>query len=392
MEIKTEFIFNPKIAVKSGKDGAELIYSDSGIRSGKERSAIISGLKKKAAGDSIKFKKRKISSAFMPSFEGFLFFAGDAPPGSGLLIKLGRALCGRIEKDFGVNAFNFSIIDAGKSAESSRYSNIFLNFEFFNYSFHDHKAVKSEFAKSGNARKISALAQELLKKTEKSRSRRKLKDLISKDDVSPEIPSGYSAPGIECENIPEEDSGSVADIGEQVRIISLNWSLLSPAENVPVLEKGEPEEILGASMVRIYFQKPNVRFISWRFRDFPRDSVSRRIMRIYRGKDMLWYESLDHAAGNKYIIFPEGIELSETWAEIGYIDERGGFRFTARTPEWPPSCLVKKLPELKGGRVRKIFKTDRALIGGTESIPGGRNLPVEITSSGAGLTDSGAGI
>ena len=195
-----------------------------------------------------------------------------------------------------------------------------------------------------------------------------------------------------CETGTAIEIESAGNIKEQVSIISLNWSLLSPADSIPVLEKGEPVEISRNSMVRIYFQKPNVRQVVWRFRKNPEVKNSMPIIRLYRDGDMLWYEALDDLYGSKYIIFPEGSELSRTWAEIGYLTETGEFIFIARTPAWPPSCLFKKLPRFK--TERKMPKSATALIGATEGIPGGRHLPVtvNITSSGAGFTVSGAGI
>ncbi len=147
-------------------------------------------------------------------------------------------------------------------------------------------------------------------------------------------------------------------------------------------------------MVRIYFQKPNVRQVVWRFRRKPALSVYKPILRVYKDDYMLWYEVLDGYYGSRYIIFPEDLELSQTWAEIGYLTDEGNFIFIARSPVWPPSCLYKKLPKLNFERnIKGMGMGDRIFIGATESIPSGKNLPVNIniTTSGAGFSASGEG-
>lgn len=186
--------------------------------------------------------------------------------------------------------------------------------------------------------------------------------------------------------VPAENVAVIKEnIEEQIKLISKNWSLLSPEENFPVLEKGEPLEIYSGSLIRIYYQKPYVRQVMWRLRQ-KIDANSRLILRIFLDGDMLWYEPLDSSAGTRYIMFPEDVELYRTWAELGYVTEKGDFVFIARTPVWPPSCLVKKLPKIKS---RKIIPGKIALIGGTEGIPGGVRLPVSSYTSGAGLYGSG---
>lgn len=175
------------------------------------------------------------------------------------------------------------------------------------------------------------------------------------------------------------------DIGEQVSLISMSWSMLTPPASHPVLEPGAPSEITGSSRVRIYFQKPGIRQIVWRFLGEPAVNSERPILRVYVDDKMLWYEILDSREGSKYIIFPDDYELYRTWVEIGYTGENGEFTFIARSPLWPPACLFKKLPL----NTEKIVRNKRLpLIGATEGTRGGERLPADIFGSGSGFFGS----
>ncbi len=322
-----------------------------------------------------------------------------------------------IEKDFGINIVNYNLIGEDNLG--------FFDFEIFNYNFDTHRAVKSEFVKIPNIRKVSETAEAVLKQNRQNKKQNKQKAIgkAIKNRVEPSketfieksalksASSSKSKVTLDSQQLAKQKKPAVKraealtkeideicgvedliyekKIGEQIDLISLSWSLLSPSENTPVLEAGEPVEIAGESMVRIYFQKPNVRHIFWRFRKKPEAESSKPILRVYKGNDMLWYDVLDSHFGSRYIIFPEELELSQTWVEIGYLTERGDFIFIARSPVWPPDCLLKKLPKLK---LERKISTNRILLGATESIPGGKQLPANITVSGAGFSGSGAGI
>ena len=430
-------IFDPEIIIKTKSKAGRIIYSKNPDE--KKKNKLIEKLEKKAAEDSLKYNRRRLSSLFTPVFAGCIIFSGGADlTGGGIedLIGLGDALFGRVEENFGIDIVNYSLIGGRKPN--------FFDFEVFNYNFDTHKAVKSEFVKTPAVKKLSKIAEAVLtenkpatavkaakkalKPTEGKPVSKTVKQLREKPEAKPEekaeaAPEAKIKPAKvkaakEKEKIqqyaektePETKaktsetgvlSGNIAgiceteyavqerNISEEVDLMSLNWSLLSPSENIPVLEAGEPVEISGESSVRIYFQKPSVRQVVWRFRKKPEAQNSKPILRVYKDADMLWYEVLDGRFGSRYIIFPEGLELSQTWVEIGYLTGKGDFIFIARSPVWPPSCLLQKLPKLK--MERKISKAT-VLIGATESIPGGKRLPVNITSSGAGFSAFGAGI
>ena len=438
-------IFDPEIIIEAKSKAGRIIYSKNPDE--KKKNKLIEKLEKKAAEDSLKYNRRRLSSLFTPVFAGCILLSGGADLTGGNiedLIGLGDALFGRVEENFGIDIVNYSLIGGRKPN--------FFDFEVFNYNFDTHKAVKSEFVKTPAVKKLSKIAEAVLtenkpaaakktakktlKPTEEKPASKTVKQLREKPEAKTEAKAKdkfkeKSEPAPEAkikpakEKAPKEKekiqeyaektkpktkakasetgvlSGDVAEIceteyavqerniGEEIDLISLNWSLLSPSENIPVLEAGEPAEISGESSVRIYFQKPSVRQVVWRFRKKPEAQNSKPILRVYKDADMLWYEVLDGRFGSRYIIFPEGLELSQTWVEIGYLTEKGDFIFIARSPVWPPSCLLQKLPKLK--MERKISKA-AVLIGATESIPGGKRLPVNITSSGAGFSASGAGI
>ena len=442
-------IFDPEIIIKTKSKAGRIIYSKNPDE--KKKNKLIEKLEKKAAEDSLKYNRRRLSSLFTPVFAGRILFSGGADLTGGDiedLIGLGDALFGRVEENFGIDIVNYSLIGGRKPN--------FFDFEVFNYNFDTHKAVKSEFVKTPAVKKLSKIAEAVLtenkpaaavktakkalKPTEEKPVSKTVKQLREKPEAKPEEKAEAKAKdkfkvkaeaahevkikpakvkaAKEKEKIqqyaektePETKaktsetgvlSGNIAgiceteyavqerNISEEVDLMSLNWSLLSPSENIPVLEVGEPAEISGESSVRIYFQKPSVRQVVWRFRKKPESQTSKPILRVYKDTDMLWYDVLDGRFGSRYIIFPEGLELSQTWVEIGYLTEKGDFIFIARSPVWPPSCLSQKLPKLK--MERKISKA-AVLIGATESIPGGKRLPVNITSSGSGFSGSAAGV
>ena len=468
-------IFDPEIILETKSKADKIIYSKNPDE--KKKNKLIEKLQKKAAEDSLKFNRRRLSSLFAPVFSGCILFSGGADLTGGDthdLIDFGDAFFGRIEENFGIDIVNYSLIDLKSGVKAKgRKPNVF-DFEIFNYNFDTHRAVKSEFVKIPNVKKISKIAETVLaenksaaggkagKKTTKPtkekpavktvkreiasssptprndtalslRAQAKQSAVIEseiasssptpRNDTTEEkpalktvkqakgksegkkrvkrvqnvqsIPEVKTAPEVKIEPVGEiteicepEYAGQEKNIGEQIDLISRNWSLLSPSENIPVLEAGEPVEISGESLVRIYFQKPSVRQVVWRFRKKPEAESSKPILRVYKDVDMLWYEVLDGHFGSRYIIFPEELELSQTWVEIGYLTEKGGFIFIARSPAWPPACLLQKLPKLK---LKRNISKDTVLIGATESIPGGRQLPVNITSSGAGFSASGAG-
>ena len=393
-------IFDPEIILETKSKADKIIYSKNPDE--KKKNKLIEKLEKKAAEDSLKFNRRRLSCLFTPVFSGCILFSGGADLTGGDVedfIGFGDAFFGRIEENFGIDIVNYSLIKGHKHKP-----NVF-DFEIFNYNFDTHRAVKSEFVKIPNIKKVSKIAETVLAENkvikptkersaaktvkqpkEKSEGKKRVKRVQNLQSI-PEVkikPVGEIAEICESEYAEQEKN-----IGEQVDLISLNWSLFSPSENILVLEAGEPVEISGESLVRIYFQKPSVRQVVWRFRKKPEAESSKPILRVYKDVDMLWYEVLDGHFGSRYIIFQEELELSQTWVEIGYLTEKGGFIFIARSPVWPPACLLQKLPKLK--QERNISK-DAVLIGATESIPGGRQLPVNITSSGAGFSASGAGL
>ena len=403
-------VFDPEIIIETKSKAGKIIYSKNPDE--KKKNKLIEKLEKKAAEDSLKYNRRRLSSLFTPVFTGCILFSGGANLTGGNiddLICFGDALFERIEENFGIDIVNYSLIGGRKPN--------FFDFEVFNYNFDTHKAVKSEFVKTPAVKKISKIAEAVLTENKPAALLKSVKETVKPKQEKPvrkavkqpqekheekiedkakrkikKIAESAPASQIKTEKI--KDSKDIADIcepeyaaqekniGEQIDLISLNWSLLSPSENIPVLEAGEPKEISGESLVRIYFQKPSVRQVVWRLRKKPEAQSSKPILRVYKDNDMLWYEVLDGSFGSRYIIFPEGLELSQTWVEIGYITEKGDFIFVARSPVWPPSCLSKKLPKLK--MERKIYK-NAVLIGATESIPGGKRLPVNITNSGAGI-------
>ncbi len=445
-------IFDPEaIAKTTSKKDKVIYYKNDDI---KQKIKIIEKLEKKAAEDSIKFNQRRLSSIFKPVFEGRILFYNNK---SNILpefndadefINFAGGFFERLKNHYGIDVIDYSAITLSSKSILKEYAPHVFDFEIFNYSFATHKAVKTDFVKSANIKKINEIAMHVIgekkpvsaakqkpakvkeeaeaqpKTIEKSKigvkgrvqSAEKIKEPkilekkqelkkqpikkpvseLSKNRISKKPPSKKT---VEIESsltdiIPEicevEYVESEKNIGEQIGLISLSWSRLSPVENIPVLEHGQPVEISGENMVRIYFQKPNVRQVVWRFRQKPEVSAYKPILRVYKDDDMLWYEVLDGYYGSRYVIFPEDLELSQTWVEIGYLTDEGNFIFIARSPVWPPSCFYKKLPKLK---LERKINGGRIFIGATESIPGGKNLPVNIniTTSGAGFSASGEG-
>lgn len=477
-DILTDIIFNLRMPLKTKPKNKKIIYEKNPDE--KKKNKLIVNLEKKAYKDSLKFNRRKLSSLFTPVFGGRMLFSEETDfiaEKEEELINFGDLFFGRIEKDFGIDIINYSLIDLKKKAEAESCISFFFDFEIFNYNFDTHKPVKSEFVKISNIKRLNEIATSILrakktgafekktaknvavnpvitakpdaKKTktadisktedaagrnadnagkpvsEKERAVKKAKGTalpkvkmkpqaaakvmakpkpaLTKGAVDASVPKADKADreagqqeavvAPEAGESPEictaESIEAFKSIGEQIGIISSNWSFLSPAENIPLLEAGEPAEISEKSLVRIYFQKPNVRQVVWRFREKPETESSKPILRVYKDGEMLWYDVLDRQFGSRYIIFSEDLELSQTWVEIGYLTGEGKFIFIARSPEWPPVCLLKKFPKLK---LKKTIRKNTLLIGATEGIPGGKSLPVGIKASSSGFSGSGAGI
>ncbi|MHB1703797.1 MAG: hypothetical protein ACYCS0_06195 [bacterium] len=448
-------IFDPETIAKATSKKDKIIYRK--IPETGQKIKTIEKLEKKAAEDCIKFNQRRLSSIFKPVFEGRILFYNDefnALPefnDHDEFIDFAGDFFERLKNHYGIDIIDYSAVTLSSKSILKEYAPCVFDFEIFNYSFTTHKAVKTDFVKSSNIKKLNEIARHVISE-KKSHSSAKQKRAMtkkeaevkpktikkkSKIDVKGEVQSvekikepkfiekeeklkkqptkklvpelsknrmsrkPISKNAVEIESgladiIPEicevEYVENEKNIGEQIGLISLSWSRLSPSENIPVLEQGQPVEISGESLVRIYFQKPNVRQIVWRLRQKPEVSTYKPMIRVYKDDDMLWYEVLDGYYGSRYVIFPEDLELSQTWAEIGFVTDDGNFIFVARSPVWPPSCLYKKLPKLKLERKIKDM-SNRIFIGATESIPGGKNLPVNIniTSSGAGFSASGEG-
>ncbi|MHB8231462.1 MAG: hypothetical protein ACYDDB_00990 [bacterium] len=400
--VKITVIFNSELTFKTKKEIKKIIYSKNSDE--KKKNKLAARLEKRAAEDSVRFRKRKLSRLFNPLFNGYIMFPGEKKLDEAALIYFAGLFFEKLEKDFAVNIINYTL-NGAKDFN-------FFEFEVFNYNFDEHKAIKSEFVKPQNIRKIVGIAESILEGSRPAKSVEKAKKAGSTDKkTEPEKPAAaslrkspaeprpesytesYIVKPVEVNNkeeftpdlsgAPEICEAFIEGIGERISAISLSWSLLSPAENIPVLETGEPVEIFQESLVRIYFQKPNVRQVVWRFRKKPDFEGSKPILRVYEGGDMLWYETLDGLSGSRYIIFPEDFELSRTWVEIGYLNDKGEFIFIARSPVWPPSCLLKKLPKLN--LERKIREESRLIgLGATESL--------SAVNPGGGFSGSGADI
>ncbi|MFW0884836.1 hypothetical protein ACMCNP_07345 [Candidatus Acidulodesulfobacterium sp. H_13] len=386
---KFVIVFNiDKTGIKTDKTN-KIIYTKVSDKKKKER--LVENLKRRATDENVKFNKRRLSSLFNPVFDGFILLSGGLKStklSEERLIDFSGLFFRKMEKDFGVNIVNYNLTHV-KGVN-------LLHFEIFNYDFVSHKVVKSEFIKPKNVRKIGEFAETVMsgynKVTEKSKKSSN-KEKRAENTAIKAVKAGKNKKVVrgaeEFAVKPPEICKTVTEsnMEEQVDLISLNWRLLSPAENVPVLEVGEPEEISRNDWVRIYFQKPNVRQVVWRFKQKKQAfSVLRPTLRAYEGDNMLWYEALDGLSGSRYIIFSGNFELSQTWVEIGYLDDKNEFIFRARSPIWPPDCLIKKLPELNLDTKRKIPKKI-VLIGATENIHGSRTLPVDFTSSGVGINE-----
>ena len=450
-------IFNPKAIARTTSKKDIVIYCKNPDI--KQKTKILEKLEKKAAEDSIKFNQRRLSRIFKPVFEGrILFYKGESAAfpqfnEDGELINFAGEFFDRLKNHYGIDVINYSAINLSGKSMLKKYAQHVFDFEIFNYSFASHKAVKTDFVKSSNIKKLNKIAgyvidekksvstvkrkqaktkeeseikPETIKKSKKSKtddisavgSAEKIKEpkIIEKQERLKKSSVSETSKSAISKNPPSKKEVAIKsvltnaaqeiceveyvenekNIGEQISIISLSWSRLSPQENVPVLEPGAPKEIFAGNLVRIYFQKPNVRQVVWRLRQKPESPSSKPILRVYKDDDMLWYDVLESNFGSRYVILSEDLELSRTWAEIGYLTGEGNFIFIARSPVWPPPCLYKKLPKLK--LERKIIGADNAMdarifIGATESIQSGKNLPVNIniTTSGAGFTASGEG-
>ncbi|MCL4542650.1 MAG: hypothetical protein M1458_02740 [Deltaproteobacteria bacterium] len=391
---RVALVFDRDLFNKAGIKIKKVIYAKT--FDGKKKDGLIKKLKAKALEENIRFQKRRLPRSFNPVFKGHILFSSKIKF-SGLanenesLIGFAGLFFDKLEKDFGINIINYSLIAVEGAALKKGYKLKLLDFEMFNYNFNEHRAVKSEFTKAENIKKVNELAGTILTKS-KHKSINKKKNpakpvkerelnikkekAIKKSDKT----AGEPVSGVDV---------SKAGTREQINLISLSWSLLSPLENLPVLENGEPAEIRQNSWVRVYFQKPCIRQVVWRLRDKPKTNAERPILRVYKNDKMLWYELLDSRFGSRYIMFPDDYGLSEIWVEIGYTSEKeGGFTFIARSPVWPPACLFKKVPKIN---FKKRIPKGIALIGATENIPGSRHLPINAPGSGGGFSGSGAG-
>ncbi len=392
--IQIAVLFDPSLLKKNRVKSAKTIYSKN--PDSKKNIELIKSLNKKASSQNLKFRKRKLSRLFAPVFGGFLLFKDVKHIEDDVLVNFGNRFFRGLEDAFDIRIVNFNLVEIKKGIGC--YCPKFFDFEVFNYNFNEHRAVKTEFTSSKNIGKISGMARKVLSETVKEAPVKGQKKPAKKAGFSAAPPepatrkplkkTPQSPPLLEA----EEESvfmeiRETSEIEERVKLISVNWSMLSPLENFPVLEKGEPAEIYEGSLLRMYYQKPRVRQVMWRLRNRFKDGP-KPILRVYSDDKMLWYEALNSISGSKYIFFPEDMELSGIWAEMGYVNEKGEFTLIARTPDWPPRCLLKKLPRIES---KKRVPDKISLIGATECIPGGKRLPVSMYPSGAGLYGSGAG-
>ncbi len=245
----------------------------------------------------------------------------------------------------------------------------------------DERNNKPESAKSISKQIYTNKMPENIYK-QKNKHENKSDEIIAKTQIKPE--ETY-VNNINIINKKENESripvsGSLTDIHSEISLISLSWSSLSPKDEAPVLELGIPVEINKSSWIRIYFQKPRVRKVVWRLRYKPDLNNIKPLLRVYADDNMLWYESLDSHAGDKYIILSKEFELSRVWAEIGYITKENEFIFITRTPVWPPKCLFKSPPR---NYSKKLLNNKISLIGATEGLSAGNNAV--FTSSGSGF-------
>ncbi|MCL4322535.1 MAG: hypothetical protein M0016_03645 [Deltaproteobacteria bacterium] len=388
--LKVTLIFNQDLLNKAKIK--KTIYAK--ISDEKKEQGLIEKLKAKALDENIRFQKRKLPQSFEPVFKGYVLFSGETKLSDEILKSFANIFFDRLEENFGINVINYSLIEAKKGAIKENYKLKLLDFEIFNYNFNEHRAIKSELTKAGRIKEANELAETIFAKP---KLKPKLKKIVNKKAVRGKaIKENAPVEAFGVYEAPEEQAAGRVEVSEevikvdtreQVSLISLNWSLLSPSESLPVLESGEPAEIRQNSWVRIYFQKPGVRQVVWRLRDKPKTNSARPILRVYVDDKMLWYELLDNQFGSRYIIFPDDYELAKTWVEIGYILEKGEFIFIARSPIWPPACLFKRPPKINS---KKRIPKGVALIGATEGIPGGRHLPVNLSGgSGAGFLSPG---
>ena len=121
-------IFDPEIILKTKSKADKIIYSKNPDE--KKKNKLIEKLEKKAAEDSLKFNRRRLSCLFTPVFGGCILFSGGADLTGGDtrdLIGFGDAFFGRIEEDFGIDIVNYSLIKGHKHKP-----NVF-DFEIFNY-------------------------------------------------------------------------------------------------------------------------------------------------------------------------------------------------------------------------------------------------------------------
>ncbi len=336
-----------------------------------KRKARIESLYKKANEDSKEFNKRKLLATFNPVIGGFISLNGDiCGSDKNNLISLAGEFFNSLDKYFGIKVFNYMLYDIDKFSK-------FFQWEALNYSFSTHKVIRGNYIKS-RVKELNGLAEKIFSRYETHGAG------INWTVNDIESASGQTAVKKKITGESEEEvlkpfkPDIWRNIQTEVNLISAAWSLLSPKGITPVLEPGMPAEVNNASWIRIYFQKPQVRQITWRLRHNPEMKSVKPLVRVYADETMLWYETLSLLTGSKYIIFPEKLELSRTWAEIGYITDSGEFIFVARTPVWPPDCLFKPSPNKSAPR--KIPKK-LSLMGATESFKAGGIIPGSLQGS-----------
>ncbi len=344
----------------------------------KKRDGLINGLRARAVRDSLDFRKRKLSMMFNPVFGGFVFFSDAVGLGDEDAVGFARLFFDKLEEYFHVSVVYYHLIDIGDITPKGGCSSKIFDFEIFNYNFYEHRAVKTELTGAKNIKKLNELAEFVLAECSKF-----------KFGDADEGSLAYTLAAKEKEEMSSDhvNINDEGDVDGRIGLSHESWMPLDPSENAPVLERGEPREIRKVSSVRIYFQKPGVRQVVWRFRDKPGTSSEKPILRVYVDDKMLWYERLDSRFGSRYIIFSDDYELCRTWVDIGYVNEKGMFTFVARSPIWPPKCFSKSLPKANS---RKRVPKEISMIGASEGIPGGERLPVNLSDPGYGF--SGLGI
>ncbi len=438
-------IFDDKIVENFSIKKKKNIYSK--LKDKKKYSSVLNNLHITADEDSKLHNRRKIAKTFNPSLGGILLIKNEKIrelEDDALLDEFDK-LCRLIENDYGLNIFNYMLNEIYEEKKQEKYFEIetfnynfishrtvksnlasdfvkelnnFIEENFFKnikenikentkktdtknkdkdkekYAKKDEKA-ETETAKNGAELKLKSAAKLQSSAKLQTMSRTKPEpEIMAKTIKTPEanMQTEFKKKS-EPETLLETTNTAAAentglkvltDIHSEIDLISLSWSSLSPRDTAPVLEEGTPVEINNSSWIRMYFQKPRVRKVVWRLRDKPDADNLKPLLRVYADGNMLWYETLDSVAGDKYIILSEEIELSRVWAEIGYVDEKNEFIFIARTPVWPPECLFKSSPVRYS--LKKSLNNKICLIGATENLPEQNNIEnTAFTSSGGGF-------